>query len=390
MRKMNTYEISQIVQNSKSLPELIVKLKENSVDSAYHDWAMRNYMDCKAREKAIPLKGVFELTPYCNLDCKMCYVHLDADRLKGCRALSADEWESIMSQAIDSGMMFASLTGGECLTYPDFERLYLYLYNKSVRIGILTNGVLLDKEKVEFLKKYPPVSLQITLYGANEEVYEKVTGKREFERVTENIRYAAEAKLPLKLTLTPNQFLTTEENKELIRYASTLGVQFQVNSGLINPREQTGRNNTFCDLSVEDYMEFFKLEKELKGELPPAECITDLPKSGGNSDGSVPKGIRCGGARSSFNIMWDGKMVPCNRYTHIFGEPLKEGFLASWQKIHNQVTEILLPVECEGCAYRYAAKGCAAEHADAEPGHASPVQCKWCRLMVKYGFAKTV
>ena len=137
-------------------------------------------------------------------------------------------------------------------------------------------------------------------------------------------------------------------------------------------------------------MELFKLEKSLKGELPPTECITDLPKSGGNSDGNIPKGIRCGGARSSFNITWDGKMVPCNRYTHIFGEPLKEGFSASWLKIHNQVMEILLPVECENCAYRYAAKGCAAEHADAEPGHASSVQCKWCRLMVKNGFAKTV
>ena len=390
MRKMNTYEISQIVQNSKSLPELIVKLKENNIDSTYHDWAMRNYMDYKARNKAVPLKGVFELTPYCNLDCKMCYVHLNAEQLNGCKTLSADEWENIMSQAIDSGMMFASLTGGECLTYPDFERLYLYLYNKSVRIGVLTNGVLLDEEKVEFLKKYPPVSLQVTLYGANEEMYEKVTGKREFERVTKNIRRASEAKLPLKITLTPTQFLTLEENKELIRYASTLGVQFQVNSGLINPRKQTERNNTFCDLSIEDYMELFKLEKSLKGELPPTECITDLPKSGGNSDGNIPKGIRCGGARSSFNITWDGKMVPCNRYTHIFGEPLKEGFSESWLKIHNQVMEILLPVECENCAYRYAAKGCAAEHADAEPGHASPVQCKWCRLMVKNGFAKTV
>ncbi len=387
---MNTYEISQIVQNSKSLPGMIAKLMEKNIDPAYYDWAMRSYMDFKAREKAVPLKGVFELTPYCNLDCKMCYVHLNSEQMKGCKILSADEWESIMQQAIDSGMMFASLTGGECLTYPDFERLYLYLYNKSVRIGVLTNGVLLDKEKIEFLKKYPPVSLQMTLYGTNEEMYEKVTGKREFARVIENIRRATEANLPLKITLTPNPYLTLNENKELIRFASTLGVQFQVNSGLINPREQTERDNSFYDLSVEDYMEFFKLEKSLKGELPPAECTTDLPKAGGETDGSVPKGIRCGGARSSFNITWNGKMVPCNRYTHICSEPLKEGFTASWNEIHNQVMEILLPVECENCTYRYASKGCAAGHADAKPGHASHEQCKWCRAMVKNGFAKTV
>lgn len=387
---MNMYEILQIVQSSKSLPELIVKLRENNIDSAYHDWAMRNYMDFRARDKAVPLKGVFELTPYCNLDCRMCYVHLNPQQINERKALSADDWESIMSQAVDAGMMFASLTGGECLTYPDFERIYLYLYNKSVRIGVLTNGVLLDEEKIELLRKYPPVSLQVTLYGANEDMYEKVTGKRDFTRVTGNIKRAAEAKLPLKITLTPNSFLTMEENKELIRYASALGVQFQVNSGLINPRKQTERNDTFCDLTTEDYMELFRLEKFLKGELTATECAVDLPKSGGKIEGSIPKGIRCGGARSSFNITWDGKMIPCNRYTNIFAEPLSEGFLPSWNKIHNQVMEILLPAECEGCAYRYASKGCAAEHSDAESGHASPEQCKWCRLMVKNGFAKTV
>lgn len=387
---MNMYEISRIVQSSKSLPDMISELRKNGIDSAYHDWAMRSYMDFKAREKAVPLKGVFELTPHCNLDCKMCYVHLNAEQLKECTFLSADEWESLMNQAVDCGMMFASLTGGECLTHPDFERLYLYLYNKSVRIGILTNGVLLDEEKIRFLKKYPPVSLQITLYGSSEEMYEKVTGKREFTRVCKNIRDAVQAKLPVKITLTPNPYLTTVENKELIRCASSFGVQFMINSGLINPRKQTERENAFSDLSVEEYVEYFKLEKLLKGELQPTECMADLPEIGGKSDGSVPKGIRCGGARSSFNITWEGKMIPCNRYTNIFAEPLREGFFESWNKIHSQVMEILLPVECESCAYKYAAKGCAAGHIDAEPGHASPEQCKWCKAMVKYGFAKTV
>ena len=387
---MNTYEISQIIQNSKSLPALIGQLRENNVDPVYYDWAMRMYLDSKAREKAVPLKGVFELTPYCNLDCKMCYVHLNSEQMNGCRLLSADEWESIMAQAVESGMMYATLTGGECLTYPDFERLYLYLHKKSVRLAVLTNAVLLDEEKIDFFKKNPPLSLQITLYGASEEMYEKVTGKREFARVIKNIRNAADAKLPVKLTLTPNPYLTDEENKEIIRFASTLGVVFQVNSGLITPRTETQRDSGFNDINVESYMDYFKLEKALKGELPPTECTADLPKAGGTANGSVPKGIRCGGARSSFNVTWNGRMVPCNRLTHIGAEPLKDGFEASWKIIHGQVMEILLPIECETCAYRYAAKGCAAGHLDAEPGHASQEQCKWCRAMVKNGFAKTI
>lgn len=387
---MNKYEISQIISDSESLPELIAKLKKCNVASLYYDWAMRSYLDFSAREKAVPLKGTFELTPYCNLDCRMCYVHLNQEQMKNCKTLSADEWERIMLQAVDSGMMFASLTGGECLAHSDFERLYLYLLSKSVRVSVLTNGVLLDEEKIGFFKKYMPSVIQVTLYGSNEEMYEKVTGKREFARVSENIKRAIKSGLPLRITLTPNPYLTLEENKEVIRFASDFGVRFMVNSGLINPRKQTERKNSFTDLGADDYIEFFKLEKLLKGELPPTECASDLPRVGGYTNGSTPKGIRCAGARSSFNITWNGKMVPCNRLTHISAEPLKEGFLQSWQKIHRQVMELLRPVECENCSYRYASKGCVAGHADAEPGHASPEQCKWCRAMVKNGFAKTV
>ncbi len=385
---MNTYELSQVIRTSKSLPSLIAQLKEKNVSAAYHDWAMRMYLDSKAREKAIPLKGFFELTPCCNLDCKMCYVHLNPKQMKGCRLLSADEWESIMAQAAESGMMYATLTGGECLTYPEFERLYLYLHKHSVRIVVLSNGILLDEEKIEFFRKNPPLFIQVTLYGANEEMYEKVTGKRQFERVIKNIRNAVEAGLMLKLTLTPNPYLSLEENKELIRFAASLGVDFQINSGLFTPRSTTERDAGFNDLSADDYVEFFRLEKALKGELPPTECTADLPETVVNPHSSAPKGIRCGGARSSFSITWEGKMVPCNRLTHISAEPLKEGFACSWNKIHGQVMEILLPAECETCAYRRAAKGCVAGHGFENAGHASPEQCKWCRAMVRSGFSK--
>lgn len=385
---MNKVKFLQAVQSSKSLPELIMKLKTEDVDSVYYDRAMRMFLDSRARERAVPLKGVFELTPFCNLDCKMCYVHLNAVQMRGCSLLRAEKWEKVMAQAVEAGMMYATLTGGECLTHPDFERLYLFLHKHSVQISVLTNAVLLDEEKIEFFKKNPPLSVQATLYGANEDMYERVTGKREFNRVLNNLRRANEALLPLNLTVTPNRCLTKEENEEVIHLAASFGTMFRVNSGLITPRSQTERDKGFADFKVDDYIDFFKLEMELKGDLPPEECETDLPPVGSNTDGKAPKGLRCGGGRSVFNVTWEGKMIPCNRLTHINAEPLKEGFAASWQKIHEQVMNYILPVECESCAYRSAAKGCAAGHMDAKQGHASPEQCKWCRAMVRSGLAR--
>ena len=65
----------------------------------------------------------------------------------------------------------------------------------------------------------------------------------------------------------------------------------------------------------------------------------------------------------------------------------KGRFLDAWKQINQAAENYLLPVECETCVCRKAARTCAASHA-AEPGHADPEQCKWCRAMIKAGFAK--
>ena len=91
-----------------------------------------DYLEAKARIKGIPLIGQFELTPLCNLNCKMCYVHLLPEQLKGRSVLPVSVWKDLMYQAYKAGMIHASLSGGECMTYPGFEELYLYLHHIHV------------------------------------------------------------------------------------------------------------------------------------------------------------------------------------------------------------------------------------------------------------------
>lgn len=381
---MNQREVLGLIREAKSLPGLIAALKQNNVNPALHEWSVRYFLDVRARKRGIPLKGTFEITPLCNLDCKMCYVHLNAEQLRGQKLLPAEDWEKIMSEAIAAGMMYACLTGGECLTHPDFDRLYLYLHSRGVQVSILTNAVLLDEARVEFFKQHPPAAIQFTLYGYDEETYERVTGRRMFARVMENIRRADAAKLPLIMTVTPNEYLGADDER-LVRFAASTGIDFHVNSSLMTPRQETGRSDGFKDITIDDYMRLFRLERELKGSYQPVECAEDLPEPGGET-AEAPRGLRCGGGRSSFNVSWDGSLFPCNRLHHIFAKPLETGFAQAWQQIHAAAENYPLPCECESCPYQPAARPCAAAHGDT--GHADPAQCDWCRALVKAGLAK--
>ena len=152
----------------KSLSALLATLDAQGITDHRRYQMVRQYLNFRAREKNIPINGTFELTPLCNLDCKMCYVHLNREQMNGVELLTTGQWKDMMKQAVEAGMTYAKLTGGECLTYPGFQELYLYLRSFGVEVSVLSNGVLMEGEMADFLIANPPAHVQITLYGASE------------------------------------------------------------------------------------------------------------------------------------------------------------------------------------------------------------------------------
>lgn len=50
-------------------------------------------------------------------------------------------------------MIGATLSGGECLTYPGFKELFLYLHSLGCEVSVFINGILLDQEWVDFFRQ---------------------------------------------------------------------------------------------------------------------------------------------------------------------------------------------------------------------------------------------
>lgn len=365
-----------------SLAELLAQLDAQGVTDYRRYSEVRKYLGFKARDRGVPVSGTFELTPLCNLDCKMCYVHLNREQLRGAELLSTETWKDLMRQAVDAGMMFAKLTGGECLTYPGFRELYLYLRGLGVETCILSNGVLMDAEMVDFLVENPPALIQITLYGASEEAYARVTGHRSFARVMENLRRIQAAGLPLRVGITPNAFM--EDGEQLVRLLHGMGVPFQINAGLMAPRAETGRE--LLDADLDTYVCLMKLIRELRGGEACIGCDEgELPEPGGNST-EAAKGVRCGAGRSAFSIAWNGALRPCNTFPELAADALALGFAEAWRRINERVKDFLQPVECEGCAYQMQCPSCMAEHASGAPvGHANSAICVRTRRMIAEG-----
>ena len=344
-----------------------------------------NYLDEKAREKGIPVHGQFELTPLCNFSCKMCYVHLNADQLAGRQIISIETWKNLMHQAWEAGMMHATLTGGECLIYPGFDELFLFLHSLGCEISVFTNGYLLDDSRIEFFLQHTPSAIQITLYGCNEDVYERVTGERAFSTVVENARKAVEAGLPVRISVTPSRYLG-EDVLETVRIGKDISKAFLVNAGIFTPREETGRSQQRDDLDVDEYIRIHRLLNKMEGREAKEIDSDMLPAAGGSFHECDEYGLLCGAGRSSFVVDWKGTMIPCNHLDMVRSYPLKDGFHAAWSSINLAANSWPRVPECKGCAYRSVCNTCAAAMLQyASPGKQPVEICEKTRHFVRHG-----
>ena len=367
--------------NIKSLPDFLDLLKRREIPENQFWKYISTYQNIKAREKGIPFTGQFELTPLCNLDCKMCYVHLNSNQLNNAKILSGEWWKSIASQAHSLGMMNAMLTGGECLAYPEFDEVYMYLRSLGVRVSIKTNGVLLNKERIAFFKKNSPRSIIISLYGSTNEAYENVTGHAVFDTVYNNLLQLKNVDFPVTVAITPSKYMLGDIDN-IIKLVEQLNIPYTVNLMLIQPREETGR--VIKDLSPKEYADIFKLVKKYKSSGTAPSNEKDLSEC---AYGEKPGlGIICSAGRSLFCINWNGTMSGCNNLNSLEISLLEKDFSTAWELIHLDALSYLLPVECNKCEYSKVCLNCAAYRSmPNEKGHCNPEICERIKIFVDEG-----
>jgi len=370
-----------------SLAELLEASKAQGATQAELTEMMQRLIENKARVKAVPLRATLELTPLCNLDCRMCYVHLSPEQFKqqGCGLLTGEQWKKIIQQAVDMGLLEVTLTGGEALLHPDFDEIFMFLDKNNVRVNLKSNGLLLTEERLAFLRKHHISSIQISLYGSDDDSYEQVTGKRTFAQVRAAIDRVKQSGIAMEVVVTPSKYMW-KNIKQLIQYVDTLGVDYSVNPGLVDPLEETGRNGQEHDLSLEQYVDLYKFRAVLKGKMLEPHCAEDISSTGGNkSEGMV--GIRCAAGRSAFAVTWRGMIHPCRMLESIGFDGLKVALATGWRSMNAAVKAYPIPMECCGCDYEGVCTCCVVQHArGAELGHANPMLCKRAQRMAEEGF----
>ncbi|EDQ95635.1 radical SAM additional 4Fe4S-binding SPASM domain-containing protein [Intestinibacter bartlettii DSM 16795] len=330
------------------------------------------YLSDKAVKNKIPLSGTFELSPICNMDCKMCYVKMTKSEVdKVGRLRTVEEWISIAEEAKDAGMLFLLITGGEPLLYKGFKELYLKLVKMGLIISINTNATLIDEEMADFFAKYPPSRLNITLYGGSNETYERLCGNPNgFTQVTRAIKYLKERNISVKLNASITPY--NKDDIELIyKFAEKNELYVQFGCYMFPPvrRDSSaiGKGDRFSTSEAAFYsVQIDKLRMEKETFIKRAKAMKEgiVLKNDDPMDEQCEKiegdPIGCRAGKSSFWLSWDGKIYPCGMMNSIASNPFDIGFINSWNIILEETKKIRLYSGCTDCKYKGICSSCAA------------------------------
>lgn len=341
----------------------------------------KEQMITSAKFTKTPICATFELTPRCNLDCKMCYVHNQDSNALINAELPTEVWKRIFDEAYNSGMMFATLTGGECLLREDFKDLYLHLWNKRIYLTVFTNGTLLNEEYVAFFKTYKPKEIQISLYGSNEAGYLNVTGHRGFEKATSSIRNLMAAGISVRVAITPSSCIKNDYIS-VLRYCKENRFKYKPGEfRLINKRDGSGNNDYL--LTPEEIVALSIERASLSKQLTPLNC--ELTPCGGSCT-EAPKGLICNAGKVSAVVSWDGRMCLCTAIPVSKASVLEMSYAEAWEKNKEAAAEILLGAECVGCPYDELCPKCPAMRLTGlYTGHCDPNVCEVTRRLVAAG-----
>jgi MoaA/NifB/PqqE/SkfB family radical SAM enzyme len=291
-------------------------------DLAYKDTILSNckYLDIKA-----PLSVQFELTSSCNQKCIFCYnIWKHSGKEKNSVKLSKEQHFRVIDKIIENEIFDIIFSGGEPLIVEWIDELIERCSIAKMSTFIITNGILLTKEKAEKLKKSGLNGMQISLHHFDGKTNDKLTGQiGSFDKTVNGIKNALLMFDPRDVNI--NMVALPETYKDVYDmglFLHSIGVaSFSVGSPSVSGEMEENKNLVINKkMFLEVYNQLIRLKNELNidvgitGGFP----ICLFPEL--NSENLKMISNYCDAGLNQLVIDSEGKLRPCVCLGNIIGD----------------------------------------------------------------------
>jgi len=345
-------------------------------------YALLPYYIARSGHAFPPVHYYFEVTRRCNLRCAMCqyiaWLRETPVSVQKEGELSTEEWERVIDDV--QRLSLITFTGGEPLLRDDFLGL-LERAGKRTRTHVITNGLLLDDERIEQAASLAPKrlgSLGLNFIGTSiegpAEIHDAIRGLRgAFERTTGAIRNVAEVRKRTR-KLCPMVHVTSviqagnvmhlHEMPRIVKEAGadvlnlTLEIRiFEIPGfGAHSPAEENPADVPFPSIPAEQLAEALRETREAAAREGVELRTPDMPDAAivDYYSGKMPlRNFRCGSLWSNVIVSAKGDIHPCwlLRVANVRETSLREIWNAPEMRAFRRQTRQGLHPACVGCCF---------------------------------------
>ena len=306
----------------------------------------------------------WHITERCNLKCKHCY--FNEKFLKNELSLNQlftvfDDYIKLLKKwGLPREVSRISVTGGEPMIRNDFFKFLekCHQNREKTRYGILTNGILLNDEKISKLKKLEINYTQVSLEGM-EENNDKIRGQGTFKKIIKAIKLLVKNGVNTSISVT-----VTKQNLKDIPSLIKLAEKSGVNSLGLRRFIPIGRGEKIKKLILSPqetkklYLYIVKTNQKLANQK------LKLRLNIGCEDGILAQeGYEvntCVAGYSSLTILPNGDVYPCRRLPIYVGNVLKQTLEEIFYE-SEELKKLRNPentnIHCQNCIYFDECKG---------------------------------
>lgn len=260
-----------------------------------------------------PVGLLAELTHRCPLQCPYCSNPLELDRVN--TELTTAEWQDVMRQAAELGILQIHLSGGEPTVRQDLEDIVEVAAKGGLYTNLITAGVTLTRERLQKLKDLGLDHVQLSIQDVDDANADKISGyKGGFAKKRQVGKWVRELGMPLTLNA-PIHRHNIENLPNIINFAVELGAgrievaNIQYYAWALKNRASLMPTRAQVLKSAEIVEE---AKERLKGIMVFDFVVPDYYAK-------TPKPCMGGWGRGVMNVTPQGKVLPCHASESIPG-----------------------------------------------------------------------
>ena len=301
----------------------------------------------------MPLSLFVELTGYCNFSCPFCYIN--EENYHHSMIPRFPEFKKTLDFFVEAGLVYCTITGGECLLHPDFEEIYRYLKESGVLVTVFTNGYLLTDRIVDLFKAYKPFKVEISLYGHNDASYAAATNTVDVEadKIYECILKLKSSGINV-VCKTPITKLTEDSYPIIQRWCEENGIPYYTGADLMD---------TYSGTSRKEYLASESLIEELRNKSNQAFWADEEMMRIAYAEKKRRICFDCSAGRYDIMIDSHGMLLPCMKAAWVeewkFDLPKLGAKTAYEMMVDKIMQEKGKPLQyCTGCPHNQICQEC--------------------------------